>query len=60
MLDWTEAAVGRCSSKELFLKISQYSQENPCVGIFLIKLQTRWLLLIGVKFTLKNFYADFN
>ena len=60
MLDWTEAAVGRCSSKKVFLKISQYSQENPCVGIFLIKLQARWLLLIGVKFTLKNFYADFN
>ena len=30
----------RCSIKKLFLKISQYSQENTCVGIFfLIKLQ---------------------
>ena len=27
----SEAAVGRCSSKWLFLKISQYSQENTCV-----------------------------
>ena len=29
----TEAAVRRCSSKQVFLKISQYSQENTCVGI---------------------------
>ena len=35
MLDWTEAAVGRCSSKMVFLKILQYSQENTCVGVFL-------------------------
>ena len=27
----TEAAVCRCSSKYLFLKISQYSQENTCL-----------------------------
>ena len=27
----SKAAVRRCSSKEVFLKISQYSQENTCV-----------------------------
>ena len=31
---WTEAAVRRCSSKHvLFLKLSQYSQGNTCVGV---------------------------
>ena len=35
-----KAAVRRCSTKEVFLKISQYSQESTCVGVsFLIKLQ---------------------
>ena len=29
----TETAVCRCSSKVMFLKISQYSQENTCVGV---------------------------
>ena len=30
----------KCSTRKLFLKISQYSQENTCVGIsFLIKMQ---------------------
>ena len=30
----------KCSTRKLFLKISQYSSENTCVGIsFLIKLQ---------------------
>ena len=33
----TEAAVRRCSSKLLFLKISQYSQENTYVGVTLLK-----------------------
>ena len=32
-LQVTEAFVGRCSSKHLFLKISQYLQENTCVGL---------------------------
>ena len=31
------AAVGKCSSKQLFLKLSQYSQENTCIGISLLK-----------------------
>ena len=36
----SEAAVHRCSSKLVFLKISQYLQENSCVGVsFFIKLQ---------------------
>ena len=31
---------GRCSIKKLFLKFSQYSRENTCVGVsFLIKTQ---------------------
>ena len=29
----TEAAVRRCSSKEVFWKMSQISQENTCVGV---------------------------
>ena len=30
----------KCSKRKLFLKVSQYSQENTCVGIsFLIKMQ---------------------
>ena len=53
----------RSSRRQMFFKIStsQYSQENPCIGVgslFLITLQARRLLLSGVKFTLKNVYAD--
>ena len=33
----SEAAFHRCSSKQLFLKISQYSQEKTCVGVFFNK-----------------------
>ena len=29
-----EAAVSRCSSKQVSLKISQYSQACTCVGVF--------------------------
>ena len=29
----SEAVVGRFSSKQVFLKMSQYSQENFCVGV---------------------------
>ena len=34
-LEWQEleAAVCRCYSKQVFLKISQYSQKNICVGV---------------------------
>ena len=36
----SEAVVRRCSVKEVFLKISQNSQENTCARVsFLIKLQ---------------------
>ena len=28
-----EAGVRRCSSEEVFLKISQYSQKNTCAGV---------------------------
>ena len=35
----SEAAVRKCSSKWVFLEISQYSQENICVVVFLIKVQ---------------------
>ena len=29
----TEAAVSRCSSKQVFLNISQYSKEDTCAGV---------------------------
>ena len=32
----TQVAVRRCSSKWIFLKMSQYSQENSCVGVFFL------------------------
>ena len=36
----TEAVIWRCSVKKVFLKTSQNSQENTCIGVFfLIKLQ---------------------
>ena len=36
-----EAVVQRCSVKEVFLEISQNSQENTCARVsFLIKLET--------------------
>ena len=31
----SEVAVHRCSSKQLFLKIQQYCQENNCLGVSL-------------------------
>ena len=33
-LRFTEATVRRYTSKEVFLKISQYSQENISVGVY--------------------------
>ena len=35
----SEAAVRRCFSKQVFLEISQYSQENMCLSVFLKKCQ---------------------
>ena len=29
----SEAAIGRCFAKKVFLKISQHSEENSCVGV---------------------------
>ena len=48
-----EAVVGSCSSKYLFLKISQISQENTCVRVSFLKAvaggqqvqHPRWLLV---------------
>ena len=34
---YTKVAIRRCSSKYAFLKISQYSQQNTCWTLFLIK-----------------------
>ena len=31
--NYIEAATGECSINKLFLKNSQYSQENNCVGV---------------------------
>ena len=48
-----EAVAGSCSSKYVFLKISQISQENTCVGVSFLKTvaggqqvqHPRWLLV---------------
>ena len=43
VLSMTEAVVRRCSVKEVFLEISQNSQENTCVRVlFLIKKRLRY------------------
>ena len=39
-LPTSEAAVHRSSTKQVYLKIVQISQENTCAGVSLIKLQT--------------------
>ena len=49
MVDWTEAAVGRCSSKS-----PNIHKKTPVLEFFLIKLQARWLVLIWVKSLLKK------
>ena len=52
---YSEAAARRCSVKNVFLKISQNSQENSFVRAFLINLQAhlRWLppSIIKIKFS---------
>ena len=46
-----EAVNQRCSAKNMFLKISQISQENTCVRVsFLIK-----LLVLAFNFIKKDF-----
>ena len=37
-----KTAVGRCSSRKMFLKISQYSWENTCIGVFFLKKLQAW------------------
>ena len=32
LIECTEAALRRCSSKQMFLKISQISKESTCLG----------------------------
>ena len=50
---FTETATGGVVWKELFLKISQYSQEKICVGVsFLIKLLTLLTLTNFIKMRL--------
>ena len=47
----SEAVVRRCSVREVFLEISQNSQENTCVRVsFLIKLQSLWHRCFPVNF----------
>ena len=38
-----EGVTLRCSVKKVFLKISQNSQENTCIGVCIAE-QLRWLL----------------
>ena len=46
ILEYSEAAVQRCSVKKVSLEISQNSQENTCARVyFLIKLQAWGLQL---------------
>ena len=56
----------RCSTKKVFLEISQNSQENTCARVSsLIKLQTfshrtpRWLLLLVYFFRSKYLFSTF-
>ena len=39
LLAYLKKQLPRCAVEKEFLKISQISQENTCVGVFLIKLQ---------------------
>ena len=55
---YLEAVVQRCSVKEVFLEISQNSQENTCTRVsFLIKLQASFLHrtpLVAASYYLKS------
>ena len=58
----TEAVNRGALLKKLFLKISQYSQENTCVGLSLIKLQ-EWkttALLIRDSMSILQKFQDTN
>ena len=43
-LEVSEAAVCRCSSKQMILKIPQYSQENTCVGMSFSKIALKFFI----------------
>ena len=59
-LAWTEAAVRRCSSKLIFLKILQNSQENTCARIsLLIKLQAPPPTLLKKRLWCRCFPVNF-
>ena len=45
----TEAAIHRCFSKQLFLKISQFSQKNTCFSVSFIKLSASKAVLNFIK-----------
>ena len=52
--------VVKCSKKELFFKISQYLQENNCVGVsFSIKMQTFRLATLFKKTRTQVFYWQY-
>ena len=44
-----EAAIHRCFSKQLFLKISQFSQKNTCFSVSFIKLSASKAVLNFIK-----------
>ena len=53
--------VQRCSVKQVFLEISQNSQENTCARLFFNKiacLRPRWFPVNFVKFTRTPFYIE--
>ena len=60
----SEAAARRSCSKMVFLKISQYSQENTCVGVSFNKvagrkkLQHRCFLVNVVKFLRTPYFNE--
>ena len=56
----TKSSHRRCSLKKVFLKYSQKSQENTCVGVsFFIKLQTRSLQIYYKRLQHRCFPANF-
>ena len=56
MLKKTELAIRWCSTKQMFLKISQNSQENTCVGVFVNKVESFIrTLFLNMRGTLSNY-----
>ena len=52
MSKFSDVAVRRCSSKQVFLKISQYSQKSTCVGVFFFH---KPLPVAASEFLIKHF-----